>query len=773
MGFTFSWRIYILAVSFTGLCLCSCSTTRKVPEGSYLLKKNTVNIYGDKLDSRALRELSADEIYTYIHQRSNRKDMFKFYLGLYNLSGKNTSKWINRKLQEWGEAPVIFDSTLIRRSVLNIESYMRNRGFYYATVKDSVIVKGKKAEVIYSVNPDASYYIRNIAYDIQDTTVRKYVLSDTLRLRSGRRLSPNMLNRETEAITANLRNKGYYTFNKGVIKFRADSTVGNMQADLTVIIPPFSQMDEKNQRVQTNYPLYKINDVYIYTNYNALTAAVDSTYINTFDTMRYGDMHVLSGGGMNLKPGVLARANLFEKGDYYSEEKVNRTYNNFSGLALFKSITIQFRESKEKNDLLDCLIFLDPIASQSYKVDMELSTNSSDMIGFSPGFSYAHKNLFKGAEVFTLDFRGVFQYSLRSSGNTSQEYNMGASLNLPKFLMPVSLGYFKTQIPHTLFNTSYVYQQRPDYTRAMATIRFGYRWKASQQNTYQLNLLDFNMVKMYDLSPEFYAKINNLYLKNTYSNHFVLGITGSYIYNNQPERPNRWRRSSYLGYIINGDVAGNILSLFNAAMPKDPSLGRMIEGMPYSQYVKADINMIYNTPVYTASELVYRFYFGIGKAYGNSISMPFEKMFYAGGANGLRGWQIRELGPGSVSSDSIGVFPNQVADLRLEFNVEYRFPLFWKFEGAFFADAGNIWSINPSDTRAGAKFGFNRFYKEIAVDTGLGLRLDFDYFVLRFDLGVKVHNPGLPEKSRLIAPFDWLNKNNFNFHFGINYPFNN
>jgi outer membrane protein assembly factor BamA len=686
------------------------------------------------------------------------------------MSGKDTAKWLNRKLQSWGEAPVIFDSTLVKYSIDNIKTYMRNWGLYDATIKDSIIYKKKKATVFYCINPGNSYVIQKIEYDIQDTTIKKFVISDTTRLHSGRRLSANMLDRERELIARQLRNNGYYTFNKSFITYKADSAVGNKGINLKMTIQPMTKV-ENGKKIETNYPVYKINNVYFYTNYNSLLAVTDSVYTKSFDTLQYENIYLLYKNERNINPGVLSRANLFEHGDVYSEDKVQKTYNNLSGLALFKSVTIQFREAGK--DYLDCFVFLDPLMIQSYEVDVELSTNASNMIGFSPGLSYRHKNLFKGAEVFNLDFRGVFQHSFGSSRASSQEYNSGVSFDIPRFLMPVSLGYFKTQIPHTQFSVSYVYQQRPDYTRAMGNFRFGYRWKGSRTNTFQFNLLDFNMIKMYKLSRDFYVNINNPYLINMYSNHFVLGMTGSFIYNNHSENGrNRWRRESFWHYRINGDIAGNILSLFNKVMPKDEELGHFIIGMPYSQYIKGDMNLVYDRPVNSVSSMVYRFYFGIGKAYGNSLSMPFEKLFYAGGANSMRGWQVRSVGPGSAAADSIEFFPNRVADLRIELNAEYRFPLFWKFESALFADAGNVWSLSSKDTREGAQFEFDRFYKEIALNVGLGLRLNFDYFILRFDSGFKVHDPSLSPENRIITPNKWLNKNNFSLHFGINYPFN-
>jgi outer membrane protein assembly factor BamA len=687
------------------------------------------------------------------------------------MSGKDTSKWLNRKLQSWGEAPVIFDPALVEYSISNIKAYLRNRGLYNATVEDSVVYRKKKATVFYRIQTGSPYIIKNIEYDIYDTAIKKFVMSDTAQLRRGRRMSANMLDRERELIANKLRNNGYYTFNKSFISFKADTFVGDMSVNLKMIIPALTKI-ENGRKIEMNYPVYRINNVYFYTNYNSLQAVTDSTYTRTFDTLQYGDsMYLLYKNDRNLNPGVLSLVNLFEKGDIYSADKDEKTHNNLSGLALFKSVTIQFREAGE--GLLDCLILLTPFMIQSYEIDVELSTNASNMIGFSPGLSYRHKNLFKGAEVFNLDFRGVFQRSFGVARLSSQEYNCGISFDVPRFLMPVSLKYFKTQVPHTQFSTSYVYQQRPDYTRAIGNFRFGYRWKSSQTNTFLFNLLDFNMIKMYRLSPDFYESINNPYLRNMYSNHFVLGMTGSFIYSNQPEnKRNHWRRESFRNLRISGDIAGNILSLFNRAMPNDEILGRLVGGMPYSQYIKGDMNLVYDYPINTASSIVYRFYFGIGKAYGNSLSMPFEKLFYSGGANSLRGWQVRSVGPGSVSADSIDVFPNQVADLRLELNAEYRFPLFWKFEGALFADAGNVWSLSNLDIRDGARFAFKRFYKEIAMNTGAGLRLNFDYFILRFDSGFKIHNPGLPSGSRIIMPNKWFRKGNFSLHFGINYPFN-
>jgi outer membrane protein assembly factor BamA len=755
---------------FVSLLISSCSTTKYVPDGDYLLDKNIIKV-------TEKNTVNIDEIAPYVRQRPNRMGLFniKFHLREYSLSGKDTTRWRNRVLRSWGEPPVIFDSASVRMSVQNILTYMRQRGYYFAEVSDSIIIKKKKAKVKYTVNPGNPYRLRHVSYDIKDSALYQIVASDSLSslLRPRRRLSSELLDNERDRITSLIRNKGYYSFNKGYISYEADTSSRDMTADVKVSV---AQMRGNEENEYLNHPIYRINKVYIYTNYDAVAAISDVNYAKDFDTLYSRGIHILYKDAQNLKSGVLSRINLINEDAVYREEDATKTYNNLSNLNMFKSITIQFNRAEREGAYLDCLIQLNPIPSQSYKTDIEVSTNSSDMIGFSPGFHYGHRNLAGGAENFTLDFRGVFQYSFPSSDyQNSQEYNIASSINLPLFLMPVSIPYFKTQLPHTRFTVSYTYQQRPDYTRAMANFRFGYSWKSSQNKSYMLNPIEFSMIKMFDLSEWFYEDLDNAYLKNTYADHFILGMTGSYLYNSQAETrtisPRRRRTSSYY-YRINADVGGNLLSAFNSFLARDPETGnRKIWNMPYAQYIKSDINIVFDKPIRDFGSLVWRFFLGIGKAYGNSKSLPFEKMYYSGGANSLRGWQVRALGPGSVSADSIANIPNQVADMQLEMNMEYRFPIIWKLEGAWFADAGNIWSISHKDTREGAIFSFKRFYKEIAINTGLGARLNFGYFIIRLDMGYKVYDPGLPEGQRIISPGQWFRSKNFGLHFGINYPF--
>lgn len=761
------------------LIVISCSTTKYVPENKHLLKKNVIKVSGDRI--------SAEELQPYIRQRPNRTGLFniRFFLWQYNLSGKDTSKCLNRKLREWGEPPVILDTFLIQNSITNIKSFLRERGYYYASVHDTVIYKRKKANVIYSVMPNFRYRIKNVSYEIGDSAISSIIQKDSSRNRlNGGFLSATRLESEQKRITSLLRNKGYYNFNKSYVTFEAD-TSNKENVHITTKIANYSvRIDEQVKIVP--HPVFRINHIYIYTNYNSVKAITDSNYLAKFDTLYEKKLYILYDEKLTLKSGVLSRVNLISPGGIYREEDVELTYNNLVNLGLFKSVTINFQHANrinEKNEeYVDCVIRLDPRPQQFYKVDFEISTNTSDLIGFAPGFQYSHRNLIGSAEIFSLNFRGIFQYSYPSAEKfvSSYEHNVVSSIRIPRFLLPINIKYFKTQIPHTQVATSFLYQKRPDYTRSIAGTSFGYIWKTSPQYTFMTNIVDFNMVKMWEISDSFYDRINDTirqmdpYLRSTYIDHFILGMTGSILYNSKSTNnlltfSTQRRRSPFYYYRLNMDVAGNLLSTFNGLMKKDEEGSRVILGMPYSQYAKVDFNFVHVAPVFSRGSFATRFFIGLGMPYGNSISLPFERMYFAGGANSMRGWPVRGVGPGSAAQDSTYIIPNQVANFRLELNAEYRFPLFWVFEGGVFADVGNIWSISPKETRPGASFQFNSFYKEIAANTGFGLRLNFNYFILRFDLGMRLFDPA--RKDYYIPPAYWLSGSNKAFHIGINYPF--
>ncbi len=469
---------------------------------------------------------------------------------------------------------------------------------------------------------------------------------------------------------------------------------------------------------------------------------------------------------------------LADKG-YYSSELVDRTYNEYFALRLFKLVNIRFVETGQNdaqgNPMLDCYIQLTPGMSQSYSASIE-GTNSLGNFGIAGNLGYQHKNLFRGGEIFDLQFLAATQkqsYGVGDSATTfnSVETGVDAKITVPKFIAPFfKSNFFQYSTPQTFFNISYNYQKRPDYTRTIARSAFGYQWKSSDYTTHRVNLLDINLVKMFALDSAFLSRIENLYIRSSYIDHSITAFNYAYTYSTQTQK-----KSDYVVLKYNIETAGNVLYAINQALNRSKFISEggtinqyHIFNTPFAQYVKFDLEYRKGWMDWKYNGIAIRAFGGAAFAYGNSDQIPFERKYFSGGANGIRAWPIRTLGPGSYRSNP-NEFPNQSGDIKLEANAEYRFKIIDPLEGAFFFDMGNIWSVR--DNRQGAEFKLNKFYKEIALGTGFGLRYDFSYVILRLDLGVKMHDPSLTEGARWISPGDYFKKGNLNLVFGIGYPF--
>ncbi len=765
------------------LFLSSCSSVRKVPDGQYLLTDNKWKIN--------TKRISSDNLDVFLKQQPNRTTFLgmKLPLAMYNASNPNCKFFVNKWMINSGEPPVILDTTLNQLSVSSVSDQIRNMGYYDFTVKDSVVYKKnkKKAKVIYTVNVASPIRIRNLTYEIQDTALSKLVLSsrNASLLHTGQVLSAENLEAERTRITSLLRDRGYYEFNRRYITFQADTTIGQSRADLVLRLNKIETIS--NNKVEyKSHKQYVVKDVYVNTDYDPIKAYRDSLYYCSFDTISNRGLHFLYEDELKIRPSVINRVNLITVDSLYSEMDVKQTYANLSNLNLYKSVTIQFREVEQVNEadsivLLVCDILLTPSKPQGYKIDLEVSTSGEGLFSIAPGIGYDHQNLMKGAEYFQTTVRGAYQQYLgntKGKSSTSKEFGIASSLTFPKFLMPISFAFFKRSIPHTTFAASYSYQDRPDYTRQMAGASFGYSWRASERMSYTFNPIVINLVKMNDVRAGFVDSLKNPYLSNLYQDHFIGGASASMEYRSGL-RGIQARRVHYVR--VGLDVGGNLLTLFNPILSETSDGRYKVAGSPYEQYARMDISYSINRMITRSTSIIYHAYFGIGKPYGNSDYLPLEKTFYAGGANSLRGWQARTLGPGSAPiTDTTLNVPNQVGDMMLEANIEYRFKLVSSFEGALFVDAGNIWSLDSNDSRKGAQFKFDEFYKDIAVSTGLGLRLNLDFLILRVDVGFKTYDPYVepnlqqnPDQTRrgFISPTKWFGSGNNTWHFALNYPF--
>ncbi len=725
---------------------CSCSGTKFVPEDRQLLVGNKVVSTDPRV---SVRGMSA-----YVKQKPNSKwfSAFKIPLGIYSMAGRDTTKAINRCLQSWGEAPVIVDSAQTLQGCQNIAIAMQNNGYLDASVSPRLDVRGRKVVATYVVTPGKRYHVGNVSYQIADKRIDSLLTANAIlgkHVKSGAPFSLAMLHDERDAITTWLTNHGYYYFNKEAITFQADSTASESLVDLTLHIGLYRRASHEELRP---HPFYNIRNI---------------TYI--------------SGNGqdnLKLRTSVLETNTLIAPDKEYSAADVQRTYSKFSRLQTIQATDIHLTEVVDTLTSpleLDATIRLTRRKLHSIQVQPE-GTNTSGDLGAAVSLTYENRNLFHGSEKFTLQARGAFE-AIRGledyENNNFQEYSVEGTLSFPKFLFPgISFGFQQRHTATSEVSVSYNWQNRPEFHRRVFTGTWRYRWANSAGNVnYRFDLIDLNFISMPWISNTFHKKYieetNNAFLRFNYENLFImktgLGLTYSDSRNNLR---------------LSVETAGNLLyglaNLFN--FPKDETeVGSpyQVAHVAFAQYAKFDADYTRYFQLDRRNKLALHARFGVAVPYGNSRQLPFEKRFFSGGANSVRGWSVRSLGPGRfISRDGKTDIINQTGDIKIDLNAELRTKLFWKFEGAAFIDAGNIWTLySNDDEQAGGLFVLKSLWEEMAVSYGLGLRLNFDIFVLRLDLGMKAINPAYTTSTEHF-PIAHMNfKRDYALHFAVGMPF--
>jgi outer membrane protein assembly factor BamA len=664
---------------------------------------------------------------------------------------------------------------------------MRNKGYYQAIVTDSVVYKkNKKAEVYYRIIANAPHLIKSYKTEILDGAIKALSKEDSSKslIKLNGRFDTDILADESKRVLTNYQNNGFYHANKNEIYFEADTLKAPKSVNLKLVVERENISDDPAVVSERDHQKYTFRKFYFYTNYESQKQLFNPNNEELRnlknDTVKIGNQYFISNGKMTYRPELLMNMNHIGDKGYYNVDLVERTYNDLFSLRLFKLINIRFFETNQKdsigNPTLDCIIQLSPSVSQSYSVSLE-GTNSLGNLGVAGNLGYQHKNIFKGGELLDVVLLGATEkqnYGKGDSATTFHSFESGieTKITLPKFLAPVkTTRLFRYSTPQTLMNLSYNYQRRPDYTRTIIRSSLGYQWKSSDITTHRFNFLDLNMVKMFAYDSAFVSRIENLYIKSSYTDHTI--TAWNYTFNRTTQ--NIQKQSNYSYVRASFETAGTFLygisKLFDRRLHPNDSLGGMkyhFLGTPFAQYLKSDFEFRKGWVIDKYNTVVFRTYTGIAIPFGNSDQVPFERKFFTGGANGIRAWPVRTLGPGSYKANP-NEFPNQSGDIKLEANGEYRFAMIGPFEGALFVDMGNIWSLK--DNRPGTEFSFLRFYKEIAVGTGLGLRYDFSFVIIRVDLGLKIHDPSRDEGSRWIPAHNMFNKDNVNLAFAIGYPF--
>ena len=727
------------AVAIVVMLLCSCSATKFVPNGEHLLAKVEL-----KADQKAF---NAAPLMPYVQQKPNSKwfSLFKIPLGIYALSGRDTSRWVNRMLQNIGERPVIYNAQQAQNSCTDLQTTLQGMGYMNGWAELKTKKKGKRLKAVYMIHPGERYHIGSVDYDIQDSSIARILRTDNTKyqgLKTGEPFTLARLEEERSRIVRILADSGYFRFHKDFIMYGADSVSGTREVDLMLHLLRYRA---EGSTYEEPHPRYTVSSVNFLSN--------DSNKVH-------------------LRPRVLRRSTAIRVGAPFSASDLQRTYNNFARMQAVRYTHIKFRQQPDTT-LLDCDITISTNKPSSISFQPE-GTNTAGDLGAAASVTYENRNLFRGSELLSVQLRAAYEAITGLEGYQNkdyQEYGVETKLAFPRFLAPfLSRAFRRRSVATSEVSVSWNLQNRPEFHRRVFSTAWRYRWNEPKHHiAYRFDLFDLNYVYMPWISSTFKhdyldsVSNRNAILRYNYEDLFILR-TGFGITFNDGENAVR----------ANIELAGNFLNgvskLLN--MEKNANGRYTFINIAYAQYVKFDVDFTRLFQFDQRNSLAFHVGFGVAYPYGNSTILPFEKRYFAGGANSVRGWRVRELGPGSFKgTDGRIDFINQTGDMKLDLNLEYRTFLGWKLHGAAFIDAGNIWTLRSYAEQPGGQFKFDKFYQQIAVAYGLGLRLNFDYFILRFDVGMKAINPAY-ETSRDHYPLVHPNfKRDFAFHFAVGLPF--
>lgn len=791
--------LYAVLCAVAVAALASCSVTRYVPEGEYLLNRNVIKT--DRQTPRKER-ITEDELDRFVRQTQARKLLgTNIPVVLYSAADTSRNGFFSRILRGLGAKPIVLDSAMIRRSAGNIESYMHSRGYYDSQLDWRVDTRRRKAKVTYAVTQGEPYRIAGVRYRFRDEFLRPVLEPDmdNSLVRAGDIFDIGMLNRERSRIADYLKNRGYYNFSVNNITYLADSTRGDRTVDLTMIVNQYlAGYNGQGEPEFENHTIYRIADIYINPDYNAVEAISDPTYYQRMDTVhRYG-LNILYDGRPKVRERVLRQAINLHPNLFYNAEAVQEAYADIIRTGYFRSAAILFEDVTDstrvnpvtyiggdgqaqagqttREGYLKCTINCIPSMRQSYKVDIEGSM-SSNFFALGATLGYQNKNLFRGAELFDISLTGRYEF-LRTTGRTGS-YEIGGvtSVTVPRFVSPVAVDRFnRLSNKRTRFEMSVDYQDRPIYKRTLSGIRLAYSWNNRRYSSFTLRPADIYLIKVRDLDQDFLASLKNPYLRMSYESQLAPGISLSYVYNSQLKRLDANTNSSTFG--LNVETMGNLFSAISRMTSDghyDTEVGGTYYkafGMRFSQYVRGEASFSNRMVTGAKTSFVWRLLAGGAVSYANSTPMPYDRFFYSGGSNSMRGWIVRRLGPGTQPYDD-SKYPSQIGNVKLEANAEFRFPVWDFINSAVFFDLGNIWfagkdNYDDPGLSEAALFRFDTFYKQLGLNTGLGLRLDFSRFIFRVDWGIKLHDPGQPDGKRWIHNF---RLGNTALNFGVGYPF--
>lgn len=743
----------ILLLCCVYILLTGCNTTKFVPEGKYLLYKTKVVVEDTK-------QVSAADLSTYLRQKPNTAILgfWHLQLDIYNTAPLDTTTKHKRRLarnaQKMGESPEIYDPILTETSVLQLQQAMYNKGFFDVRVDTVVKIRKRKVDITYHVEANEPYKIKSYRQILRNSELKAVATDKNMGIKTGERFDTEDLDAERARISRQLRNSGFYFFDKSLLRYEVDSNYNSHEVSI--------EMKEQDYITDLSDSVYNhiytrqyISKVCFHLDYDP--ARTPSDVEVTVDTSMAGYEYSYIDSRM-LRPKVLRSQCRIRPGARYSEHLVDLTYARLNALGPVKYVDISF--TPVASDSLECHITISRGKLNSVSAEIEGTYSAGDW-GIAVGAGYVNKNIFRGAEQLSLNLRTSYEW--RQNGGKALEAKAEVGLKWPNSLQ---------------VNIAYQYQQRPDeYTRTIANAGLYYtlhqprsRWQ------HKFNFIDISYIKLPWVSEQFKIDIldRSSVLRYSYSDHFIVDWSYSGTYSNKRQSS---ANNSYLTFGYSIETAGNLLyGLSKVIKLKEDEQGQFeIFNVPFSQYVKADVNFTYNQLLREHHHLVYHVGIGAAVPYLNASAVPFEKRYFSGGSNSVRGWQARTLGPGAYKGASGGYnYDLQAGDIRLDLNLEYRWNIGSVIELAAFTDAGNIWTIHDYATQPHGVFRFDEFYKQLAWSYGVGIRLDFTILIFRVDFGVKLHDPTRTYTDGKVwrtaaNGLGW--KDDMTFHFAIGHPF--
>jgi len=776
------------------LLIQSCSTTKHIPEGDYLLDNISL-----KTDST---EISGKHLLDFIKQKPNES---KPGLMIYNIVD-NDSNWLKKAVRKIGEPPVIYNQNFVNRSVNELSIELKNLGFLNSSVYAVVDTLDKKVSVNYFINEGIPYRIRDYSIQLPDSQMNdlargirpmRNLLSrvmrrdgestDSIRIRpanqnrnqqrrrnsntltasiikEGSIFDMNSLNDERTRISNIFRNQGYYDLTVNNFHILADTSLNSNQVDVKLFL---------KDTTLTN--IYRIEKIKVFSGYDPL----NSEKYTITDSIEKNNINIYYDKLNFLRPNVIIDKVTIRQGGLFRERASESTFGLFQALNCVSRVEIAFKERNYPDStLLDCEIYLTPGNIHSFQTRLGGTNNAGDL-GIALNINYGHQNFFNGSEIFNIQLKGAYEFvSGRSEINSTNpnffEIGVIPSLTFSRLHLPLLGAYLQNNYNmQTQYSLGYNIQQRPEYSRNFFNLKWQFSWSDRNRSvTHAVNLLDVNYVSMPWKSERFQQYLDteiDPLTRLSYNDVFTAGVGYNLIYTNA----NAGKMYQRLYTIrFNAESSGNALrGIFSLSNAEKNELGQYkIGGNAFAQYLKGNLDFAETLPLSEKSRFAYHTALGLAYPYTNSMILPFEKRFFAGGPNSVRGWRTRYLGPGSFNQGIPGDPTTHVGDIYFILSAEYRRKILHWLEPAFFIDCGNTWTIKDYEGQPGGFFRWNSFYKELAVGTGIGLRFDFSFFVFRIDAGTKVLDPALPENKRFVL-FKKNLWNNSAAYVAIGYPF--